>query len=89
MVPTLFKDVVFALPVKDLIRTCQFQYVFWHRANGPDEIAYCAENTISPGTYFTRRGAYPSSFSESATEDGGWTGSRVRSAWTWNMYEKP
>ena len=56
---------------------------------GPDEIAYCVENSINPGTYFTKRGFFPSLYSESAAESGGWTGSRVHTNWTWNMYEKP
>lgn len=76
--------------VRDLIRSCQVPYFLgWRRANGPDEIAYCAENGINPGAYFTRRGSYPSSYSEAATESGGWTSSRVHSSWVWNMYEKP
>lgn len=77
--------------VRDLIRTCQVLYPSssWRRANGPDEIAYCAENAINPAGYFTRRGLYPVAYSESATETGGWTNTRVHRNWTWNMYEKP
>jgi len=73
--------------VGDLIRTCQARYVNWIRANGPDLIAYCAENAINPATYFTTR-VPPSSYLESASESGGWSGTRVHDNWTWNMYEK-
>lgn len=59
------------------------------RADGPDEISYCAENAINPDGYFTPRGAVPVEYSESAAEPGDWTSSRVHSSWTWNMYEKP
>lgn len=34
-------------------------------------------------------GLYPVAYSESATETGGWTNTRVHQNWTWNLYEKP
>lgn len=76
--------------VRELIRTCQVDPGGWpwRRANGPDEITYCAENAINPAGYFTTRGSYPTSYSESAAEAGGWSGLRVHANWTWNMYEK-
>lgn len=76
--------------MRDLIRTCQALYSgsSWRRANGTDELAYCTEDAINPGSYFTRRGAFPSSYSESATKRGDWTAARVHSMWTWNMYQK-
>lgn len=77
--------------IVDLIRSCQVKYglLAWRRANGPDEVAYCVENTINPGSYFSPRGVPPSQYSESATEGGGWTASRARANWTWNLYDKP
>lgn len=75
--------------VRELIRTCEVYYSSWRRANGPDEIIYCAENAIAPGGYLTPRGATPSAYSEAASEEGGWSSSRVRSNWEFNLYEKP
>lgn len=74
--------------IRELIRTCQVNYLVWRRANGTDEITYCAENAINPGSYFTPRGTTPSTYSESASEGGGWTSGRVNLNWTFNMYEK-
>jgi hypothetical protein len=77
--------------VADLVRSCNVYYVnegYWRRANGPDEMAYCAENAINPDGYFTPRGSVPLAYSESAVEPGDWSPSRVHSGWTWNMYEK-
>lgn len=76
--------------VRELVRTCQVVYSgTWRRANGPDEIVYCAENAVNPSGYFARRGDYPSAYSESATEPGDWTAGRVHANWRWNLYEKP
>lgn len=77
--------------IADLVRTCEVTYdgQNWFRANGADEIAYCSENDINPGSYFTVRGMYPVDFYEGATEPGSWTAARANAAWRWNMYEKP
>lgn len=74
--------------VADLVRSCQVWYWYWRRANGPDEMVYCAENAINRNGYFTPRGLVPTAFSETAAEPGDWSPSRVHSSWTWNMYEK-
>lgn len=74
-----------------MIRTCTATYSgsSARRANGADEIAYCAENAINPGSYFTPRGSYATAYAESASESGGWTAARVNAMWRWNLYEKP
>lgn len=75
--------------VADLITSCQLLYSGrWERANGPDDMSYCAENAVNPDGHFTPRGATPTQYSESATEPGDWTGARVHSMWIWDMYDK-
>ncbi len=75
--------------VADLFETCEVTYFLSpRRANGPDEISYCAENSINPDGYFTIRGATPYQYTESATEPASWTAGRVHTLWTWAMYEK-
>ena len=74
--------------VADLIETCKVYYGSWLRADGTDQIAYCAENSVNPGSYFTPRASPPDSVTEAATEPGSWSAVRVHKMWTWNMYEK-
>lgn len=77
--------------IRDIIRTCETKYgaSAWGRADGPDEIAYCVENAINPGSYFSPRMLVASQYRESASEGGGWTSARARKNWVWNLYEKP
>lgn len=75
--------------VRDLVLSCKVQYSWiLRRANGTDELVYCAENAINPSGYLTRRGAYPVAYSEAAVEPAGWTSSAIHTNWVWNMYEK-